>query len=209
MDDDCWLPGVSREIDALTRGATISCGEASGRVALLSGEEREVDKNVCHHWEGQPGESITISWPEARPVETFRLILDSDLNNSKTMPCRYTLEGEDMPVPASLVKAFTLEGQCDGGQWETLHREEENCRRLVVLSIRRSLRALRWTGLSTWGAPLLRVFSLEASSKALPVSSLPPAGKNWNDVTAALDPVDLAEPDHGLEPTRNRSRIGA
>ena len=209
MDDDCWLPGIPREVDALTREATLSSTGASGSGALLSGEEREVEKTTCHHWEGIPGESITLTWPEARRVESFRLVLDSDLNNDKKMPCRYPLAGAEMTMPASLVKAFTLEAQSGSGDWETLFREEHNCRRLVVLPVERNVRALRWTGLATWGSPLLRVFSLEATSKPLPASWQPAEGKNWNDVTALLAHADLAEPDHGLETAKNRARTAA
>lgn len=194
-------------MDPLTLEATIT-GEGD-LAALLSGNDRETDKTT-HHWEGRTGEPITLAWPTPRHVECVRLIFDSDLNNPKMMPCRYPLAGENHAMPASLVKAFTLEGQGASGEWETLHREEENTRRLSVHPVRRSLRALRWTAQSTWGAPMVKLFSIEATAKSLPLSAQPAEGMNWNEVTATLDPSDLLAPDHGLEAARKgHSRVGA
>jgi hypothetical protein len=207
QDDDCWLPGIARPMNPLTLEATIS-GEGDLAV-LLSGYERETDKST-QHWEGRPGDPITLTWPAPRHVECVRLIFDSDLNNPKMMPCRYPLAGENHALPASLVKAFTIECQTGSGEWETLHREEENTRRLSVHPVQRSIRALRWTAQSTWGDPTVKLFSLEATAKPLPLISQPAEGMNWNEVTAMLDPSDLAAPDHGLKAVRKgSSRIGA
>lgn len=207
QEDDCWLPHTSRPVDALTLEATISC--QGDLAALLSGHERETDQSI-HHWEGLPGEAITLTWPTPCHVECVRLVFDSDLNNPKRMPCLYRDEGANLAMPASLVKAFALECQNTSGDWEVLHRENSNTRRLSVHRVQKSIRALRWSAQSTWGDPRVKLFSIEATAKALPLSFQPGEGKNWNEVTAEFEPSDLLPPDHGIEAQRKgSSRRGA
>lgn len=209
MDDDCWLPGRRRPVHPLTLEATLTDRHGGDLSALLSGAEREVDE-LSEHWEGMPGDSITLQWNQPRYVECLRLVLDSNLNDDKRMPCRYPLKGVGMKMPSSLVKRFYIQIQTDGGQWETVHQETKNRRRLIVLPIRREIRALRWTGEETWGERRVKVFSMEASPDPLPLSHTRPDGREWMTMVAELDPDDIREPDHGLESKEEASsRVGA
>lgn len=198
MDDDCWLPWMSRPVHPVTREATLTDPSGTCPTTLLSGEERNLNKTrQC--WEATPGSNITLTWTSPRDIECLRLVFDSDLNDHKRLPCRYPLGQAKARMPSALIKAYHIEIQTDDGHWETLYRESENRRRLAIIPVRRSIRALRWTGESTWGDPLLKVFSIEATPEPLPLTQSPPKGRNWRDIIADLNPGDLAEPDHGLE----------
>lgn len=198
MDDDCWLPGISRPAHELMRQAELSVSGGGDPRILLTGNERQIDDTV-EHWEGPVGGSITMSWSSPQTVESLRLVFDSDLSNVKRLPCRYLLGGERNEMPHTLVRAFRVEAQTAGGTWETLVEESDNDRRLAVLPIGRSVKAIRWTGLATWGGDSLRLFSLDATRRRLPPTAKPPRGRHWSQVVADLDPADLKEPDHGLE----------
>lgn len=198
MDDDCWLPGITRPVDPFTEEAVITDTGNRNLSALTSGHERETGDTI-EHWESAPGSAIVMEWESSRQVECLRLVFDSDLNDAKKMPCRYPLAGQNFTLPATLVKSFRVEIKISDAPWELLHEENDNRRRLVVLPVEKSVTAIRWTGLETWGDPMLRLFSIEATADRLPVSRNPPDGIAWSEVMAQIGPEDLKEPDHGLE----------
>ncbi len=208
MDDDCWLPWIQRPIHPLTLEASLSDSTGGPTDALLSGQERNIN-NTRHSWEAPPGSSISLTWTTPRYIECIRMVFDSDLNDSKRPPCRYPLDWKPARLPTPLVKGYRIEGQTASGQWETLYQEDKNRHRLAVIPIRRDLLALRWTGESTWGDPLLKVFSIEATTDALPLTRPHQQRRSWHDVVAELDPADLAPPDNGLETPNGKSLIGA
>ncbi|MDQ8193678.1 FAD-dependent oxidoreductase [Coraliomargarita sp. SDUM461004] len=209
MEDDCWLPGKTRPLSKLMQAVQISGSNGEATDALLDGHEREADK-MPHAWTAPIGTSIELKWESPQEVECLRLIFDSNLNDDKCMPCRYGLKDKAMQVPTTMVRSFTVEIQSEQGEWLELGRIEENSRRLYVLPIQQTLKAVRWTGHSTWGASDLRVYSIEASSKAMPLSQDPPAGKHWSDIISEMPPEALAEPDHGLEHKgHGSSQVGA
>lgn len=78
MDDDCFLPGLRREISPLARAATLSAdyGDASD---LLNGID-------CRIWGrdngyfGKTGAAITYTFDKPTFVNGFRLVVDSDLD---------------------------------------------------------------------------------------------------------------------------------
>lgn len=209
MEDDCWLPGYTRESSPLMQSAKLTASAGDDPSVLLDGHEREADKEV-HLWTAPVGTSVVLEWNAPQKVECLRLIFDSDLANDKCMPCRYGLNDEPMQVPENMVCDFTLEVKTADGQWIELHRIENNVRRLLVLPVAQSVTSIRWTGNSSWGANDLRLYSLEASATSMPLTQSPKPGKSWAEVVAELSPEDLAEPDHGLENGgRSTSRVGA
>ena len=210
MEDDCWLPGIDRPVNPLMEAAAVKDDGAGDLAALRSPAEREPDKIVAH-WEGPKGGFIELCWEAPVRVECLRLILDSDLNDAKKMPCRYPIDGVNLKMPSSLVKAYKVEiRETARGPWRTVHERSENRHRRVVLPLGRSIAAVRWTGLDTWGDPLLKVFAFEALDHALPLTYEPEPGRHWNEVVAEIPARDLREPDHGLESeSPGKGRIGA
>ncbi|MDR1284310.1 MAG: FAD-dependent oxidoreductase [Opitutaceae bacterium] len=209
MEDDCWLPGLTRPVSGLTRQAkfTVTGGGAGDTAVLLDGHERDAD-NGAHCWSAPVNTALEMRREEPRHVECLRLVFDSDLNNNKIMPCMYPLGKKKVRMPETLVRDFRIEvqtgngnggGGSNGDGWETLHRITGNTRRLVVLPVGRAIRALRWTGTATWGAPELRIYSMDTMTEKMPLTPAPVSGKAWTEVVANIASEDLAEPDHGLE----------
>lgn len=213
MDDDCWLPWQVRP--HLLTGVPGFRVEVSGPGAdpavLFDGEEREIRKEEVHHWKAEPGTSLTLAWNTPLRGQALRIVFDSNLDQTKRMPCLYPLEGAGMVPPSSLVRAFRVETRSsDRGEWKLAFETDDNVRRLVVLPLEGEIRGLRWTGLATWGDPEIRLFSLDlCPEESLPPTVDPPAGRHWNEIVADIDPKDLAEPDHGLEKKVGRTRVGA
>ncbi|MBC2595274.1 FAD-dependent oxidoreductase [Ruficoccus amylovorans] len=208
MEDDCWLPGLVRPAPAPMADASLNA--ESGEVRrLLDGHERIMGKED-HAWEAPAGTPLTVSWDSPRKLECLRLVFDSDLNDSKRLPERYRLQERHCSMPKQLVRDYRIEVQTPSGQWETVHHETENRRRLAVLPLQREIRGLRFTGEAAWGDSPIRVFSLEAHDTPLPLSREPAPGASWVEVIAGIDPEDLKEPDHGLEKDHpHPSRVGA
>lgn len=208
MEDDCWLPWHAKPLSSGMDGVQVDA-DAGDASHLLSGHEREID-GVDHVWEALAGSTITLTWPRATQLDCLRLVFDSDLKDRKRMPVTYPHGREPMALPKQLVKAYTIEAQAVDGAWETIAAEEANCRRLVVLPVKREVRALRFRGQAAWGDSPIRVYSFEGSQAAIPLSKDPAKGLTWSEVVAGLNPEHLKEPDHGLESkSRGQSRIGA
>ncbi|WP_309385958.1 FAD-dependent oxidoreductase [Cerasicoccus frondis] len=209
MEDDCWLPGLAKPTFSVMNDANLSASNDVSADVLSNGHERKIEA-TDHAWEGPAGSSVTISWDQPKPIDCLRLVFDSDLNDSKRMPVLYPHKRQPFAMPKQLVKSFVVEAKNAAGDWEPLHSESENKRRLLVLPVKQTISALRFTGHSAWGDSPIRVFGFEASTSPLPLTSRPVDGLNWNDVVASLDPDDLKEPDNGLEnATRGQSRVGA
>lgn len=151
MYDDCMLPGKFRPNDALTEKAALT----EGAEMLRDGCDR------TNRYDCPNGVGITYTLPAAEMVEEVRIVFDSDLD-------RVTLPGDtverihsmranilpDSPVmhlPLTLCRSYRLEGLTEEGNWEILVEESENRRRLVLLPVHRSLKAVRLVPLSSWG----------------------------------------------------------
>ncbi|GHB91809.1 FAD-dependent oxidoreductase [Cerasicoccus arenae] len=209
MEDDCWLPGLAKPALPLMAEATVNASNDADASILLNGHERIINQ-VDNAWEGPAGASVTLNLGTPAQVDCLRLVFDSDLNDSKRMPVLYPHNRKPVTMPKQLVRAFQIEAQHADGRWETIHEEDDNKRRLVVLPVKDEIVGLRFTGKSAWGDSPIRLFSIEASTTPIPLSEDPPNGQSWTDVVNSLNPDDLKEPDHGLEnSSRGQSRVGA
>ena len=197
MDDDCFLPGVPRPASDLAASATIA-GDGCGLPLLLDGVDRDrVDER--HAWVGPVGGAIEMRW--RRPVEIggARVVLDSNLNNDKRMPCSYPQKGDRTLVPSSLLRAFRVDVADGAGGWRTVHRESDNYQRLVKVPVGARTDAVRLVPEQTWGDADARVFGFDPTERHEAKRPAVPDGPAFADVVAALDPADLAPPDSGLE----------
>lgn len=198
-DDDCWLPGQHRLMPELMNGASFSGGPDTD--ILLDGHERVID-DVDHAWTAPLHTPLTLSLPSARRVACLRLIFDSNLNDGKRMPALYPHQEQHSAMPKQLVRAYRVQIQNINGNWDTLYRETDNRRRLVVLPVQREVKAIRLIAEASWGEPSVRLFSFEAHGDNLPLTVEREKGRNWIDVVRSIAPDDLLPPDHGLEATR-------
>lgn len=204
IDDDCFLPGFTREIDALARDAALT-GDSGDIERLRDGCERD-RPDAPHAWEGAPGTPLEYQWDSPVHIGGVRFVFDSNLNNDKRMPCAYPVKGDRCAVPGSLVRAFRIDVQDEAGHWTTAYRETNNYQRLVRVPIAARARALRFVPEATWGDDKARVFSFEAVERHEAKIPVIPEGPTISEVRAARDPADLAPPAKNIpvpEPPRH------
>ena len=162
MDDDCYLPGHSRQIPKLTRKAALKASEGDPDI-LRSGIDRP-DAHGSNVWEGKMGSWIEYSLSEPARISAVRLVFDSDLNRTGlNMPCNYPLEPELRMVPRSMVRAFRIEALDEQGQWCPVERVSNNYQRLVRLDVDVKTAKIRFIPEKTWGLDVARVFSWDIS----------------------------------------------
>ncbi len=208
MEDDCWLPGKARAITDATRAAALN---GPGETApLRDGHDRPIDGDA-HSWTGASGSVIEMRWPEKRRIAGLRVVTDSNLADTKRLPCAYEKDKKDAAPPAVLLKEFRVEAEASPGRWETVFEESGNIHRLVYAPVERETTAVRLVPVSAWGGGDIRLFSLDAYDDRLPPRATPPPiGSYWTDLVNALPSADTAPPDNGLEDeSRGSGRFGA
>lgn len=192
MDDDAWLPGISRPISALAASAALT-GKGEGFSPLLDGLDRD-RPDAPHAWIGPLGEPVEFRWNKPVSIAGVRLVFDSDLNNYKQQPHSYPQPGNRSLVPETLVKAFRLEAADEQGIWTIVYRASLNYQRLVRVPLNVRATALRLVPESTWGAENARIFAFEPmehfQAKIPPI----PDGPHFSTLVAKVPPADLAPP---------------
>ncbi len=202
LDDDCWLPGLSRSSGELARQARL---EATGAHAPLLRDGIERDRpDQPHAWEAVPGDFVEYRWDGVRRLAGARLVFDSDLSQPKRMPCSYPHLAK---MPGALVRGYRLETQTAGGHWDIVFRESDNHQRLVRVPLSCAGTALRLVIESTWGAPRARVFAFEPLSDWTVRVAPPPLGPRFCEVRARVPAADLAPP--ASAPVASPHRVGA
>ena len=192
MEDDCWLPGVQREISELARaGCLTGCGEGSS--LLLDGVERD-RKSESHSWTAPLGASLEFQWPQRVKIDGARLVFDTDLNKDKPMPCTYPRSIDGQKMPAALIKAFRLEVQDETGSWRTVFSEKNNYQRLVYVPLATEGRGLRFVGEETWGDPIARLFAFEPLSHCESKFPAFPEGETFTELRSRISSKDLEPP---------------
>lgn len=178
MDDDCYLPWNTRAVPELTRTARLEA-EASESAEhhqetcsvenLRNGVDRPIGE-TSHGWCGALGKAITYTFEKSSPCSEARMIFDSDLNRKD--PCRMfheremntrhcrTLTDTLRTPPATLIKAFRIEGLANGS-WHVLAHETNNYQRLVKMPLAGTFDAIRLIPETTWGADEAHLFAFD------------------------------------------------
>ncbi len=194
MDDDCWLPGKLRLPDARWFEARLSA-DGEHAETLLDGWERDRE-DAPHAWTCEAGGAVTFQWPRPLEFPGLRLVLDSNLCNTKRMPCAYPQPSTSHVLPGELARDLDLEIDRGDGEWIPLRQIRDNRKRLLELSESFSARGLRIRLLRGWSAERdPRLFSIDILPKGRDDTFQPPRGPAWKDVVAATDPAELREPD--------------
>ena len=171
QDDDQWLPGRERHPGPLTRAASLA------QDALRDGQDRRLGDD-WHAWEGQAGNSVELRWDETVELPRLRLVGDSQLHRNKRMPCSYPKRGNYSEMPETLPRTIAISAEING-QWQELHRIENNRLRLITCPLVCRATALRITVERSWAEDgSFRLFSIDVD----PVSTETPASCAWPEV---------------------------
>ena len=160
MEDDCFLPGIRREISPLCTAETLQAewGDAS---VLLNGIERKIWGNDNGYW-GMCNRAITYNFGEKKHITDFRLIVDSDLdreytegnprilNISTTLFRRMDYNYTSFGFPKCMLKAFKVEALDDAGEWKTVYETDKNHQRMIRERLDIETTAVRLIPLSTY-----------------------------------------------------------
>ncbi len=205
MSDDCWLPGLQRQVCELATSATL-CGSGDAQ-RVRDGFDRDANGH-SHVWQGPSGSALEYRWAEPVNLRGARLVLDSNLNHEKRMPCSYPHKADRCLLPSTLLRRFSLQVLDGSGAWRLAHREEDNARRLVEVELNARAWGLRLVPEASWdqasqgqGASAeqaARVCSFEpVGGEWKPKIPRPAPTVSWSEVVARLKPADLAPPAHG------------
>lgn len=159
-DDDAWLPFEAREVSPLALRSRLSSSSGDPE-PLRSGYDRQIG-DTRNSWDARAGDWVAFDFGRPEKLRELRLVFDSDLSRSThNMVPYYTLSPQGFAPPPGIVRSFRVEVDRGDGAWEELALVRENHQRLVRLPLDAVARALRFTALSTWGSPGVRVFSIE------------------------------------------------
>ncbi len=138
LDDDCFLPGVKRQISALSQNAQLTVSRGDGE-ALRNGVDGAVDgENNC--WRGKAGDYAEYILTEPQDISGIRIVFDSDrerLDSLNTLGLYYR-DREDFTLPPTLVRAFHIEA--DGKE---IYRTADNHQRLVRIPYKGRVRQVK------------------------------------------------------------------
>ena len=159
LADDAYLPGVRRNVAALTTEARLaaSAGEPE---PVRDGIGRQVGDDA-HAWLCPVGGEATYTFTEPAHVNEVVLVLDTAMDQQIAPVFS---GGYDLPrrLPAAMPRAFRIDG-CAGGTWRPLHEAKDNRRRHVQVLIGQTLEAIRFVLESTWGDPASRIYEFSVS----------------------------------------------
>lgn len=169
---DCLLPGVARRVGAGASHAVLHADDGAQISCLRDGTDRDVPGQT-HAAVVKNGVAVRYTFA-ARAVRGVKIVFDSDFERvsfgemdacEKTHSTRANVPANppEMPMPATLAKAFTLSGVSAGtGKEQLLFETERNLRRNVVLMPAGVYTGLTLTVRANWGGTdTTRIFTFE------------------------------------------------
>jgi hypothetical protein len=167
MEDDCWLPGFTRQVSKPTKDATLKVSKGNAEI-LRNGQDRPIgnDDNGLNF---KIGEYAEYSFDKPRFIHNARFVFDSDLNREtqhtgsiyrRPMYATYYLNTQATHVPKTMCKDFRLIFTLADGKQKVME-VTGNYQRLVRTEISADVTSVRFEPLSTWGNAEVHVFSFE------------------------------------------------
>lgn len=139
LDDDCYIPGIKREIADVCRKAELKAAQGDPE-PLRNGVDRILEEEE-NCWVCRAEDTVEYTLPEAADLNEIRIVFDSDLSRDHlNMVSNYLLAGETYAPPATLVTAFHVE--VDG---EEIFRTDENYQRLIVIPCGKKAKNIKLT----------------------------------------------------------------
>jgi hypothetical protein len=149
LRDDCYLPWVRQETDALAASARISTSQGNGE-AVRDGVSRPVGTDM-HAWRHSAGDWIAYEFAEPTEVAEASLMLDSALHLDPQMSHWYPLNRTRLTaLPPEMPHTFRVEVR-EGEHWATVARVQANRQRHVPIPVGRRTAGLRYVLECTWG----------------------------------------------------------
>ena len=166
MEDDCWLPGIKRQISTLTKDASLTSSEGNVDV-LRNGHDRPIG-NEDNGYNLKIGDYVEYSLSRPQLVRRVRFVFDSDLNR-ELLPCGRNMRSpsasqnfskQAIKVPGTIIKDFRLILSMEDGKQKIIEIAD-NHQRLVYIDINMEVKSIRFEPLSTWGNAEAHIFSFE------------------------------------------------
>lgn len=180
LEDDCFLPGFHREMPSLTKEAILDAdyGDASN---LCNGIDRKIWGQDNGYW-GICNRPITYKFSKKTHINSFRLIVDSDLdreytegnpdalNISASLFRRMDYDHTTFGFPKCMLKEFSIEILNDNGEWKEVYYTNSNHQRMINGIVNRDTTAIRlipkntyfseslWT---TYGSAQAHIFAFD------------------------------------------------
>ncbi len=146
LTDDCYLPGVRRQIPELTVRGRLQVSNNGNAEALRDGFDRVVGSE-SHAWNCVPGDWAEYSFDQTEHLSLIRIVLDSDLNRpEKNIVALRTWNQPILQLPSCLIRSLNLEYKSSpDGPWQKLCEIRNNCRRLLQIPCNIDAAAIRMT----------------------------------------------------------------
>lgn len=153
--DDCYIPGIRREVSALTKAARTNAE------ILRSGIDRETDGTTCNQYIGGKNEKVYYRYTEPVYISEVRIIFNSRLEREyDNMPASYPLVQPDYKMPETLVKKFQLYIRTEEGT-SLLYETDANFKRMVKIPVNRMAEEVILIPEETWGDEKIRIFAMD------------------------------------------------
>lgn len=154
LDDDCYIPGVRREVPSPALHARLE-GDVDGDIEnLRNGIDRPIG-NTDNGASIRQGGSVSYLFDKPTAVEDVRIVLDSDLarlDASKiNIRSNYAIKYDPLKMPASLARDLRVERRDAAGAWSVVARVTDNRRRLVRIPIGAETTGIRLVPERLWG----------------------------------------------------------
>ena len=164
LDDDCYLPGVPREIAPLSRRGRLVASEGDPS-NLLNGIDRPVG-DAGNDFVVPLGGFVAYEFDAPETVADVRLVFDSDTSrwdaSKYNIRSNYAIKYKRQQLPETLVRDFRVEVRDAAGAWRTVARVTDNRRRMVKIAVGAEATAVRVVPETTWGAAGCRLFAFDA-----------------------------------------------
>lgn len=163
MDADQWLPSRTRALPAATQTAQLSGEKIHGNLdTLRNGLERRLPDG--DNWvQVADGGHLELKWSQPVALERLRLVVHSDLHDTKRVPCNYPMKRNRADMPTEMPKTLRIEIRQDG-IWREHGRLENNHRRLIIHPLHETADGLRVTFAQSWGGERSGIFAIEVGA---------------------------------------------
>jgi hypothetical protein len=162
MDQDMYIPWMRREVPEICRNARIEYeGENGERV--LDGVDRALNDGD-HAWCAKAGQTLAFFFDHAQRLSRCRIVFDSDFYLHKRMPCSYPHGGNQVAMPETLVRDFSIEILDEAGIWKNAASFRDQFQRLVFVDLNTNAYGIRLKIENTWGNETVRVFAFDANT---------------------------------------------